>query len=293
MRQRPSWPDPKVRVTWNIHWSCNFRCTYCFFDGHWTEYGKRNAYLTPDQWMTHWDRFHERYGRSYVTINGGEPFAYPRFIDLLARLTEKHWPVNVTTNGSLKLDEFLARVDHDKVSVSLSFHPQYNTLDESLALLKKLRDGGAQVGCFNFVAWPPFLKDLPGYLATCERAGESLKVIPFVGEWMGKRYPEAYGEEERALLGLSRPDADMDWIQSKRHKGMLCRAGHKSMLLLPDGQVTRCGQIGDPGIFGSFLDPAFKMLPEPTACDVEFCPCDEWKVIPDELAPQKAGAWLP
>ena len=26
---RPSWPDPKVRVTWNIHWSCNFRCTFC------------------------------------------------------------------------------------------------------------------------------------------------------------------------------------------------------------------------------------------------------------------------
>jgi MoaA/NifB/PqqE/SkfB family radical SAM enzyme len=292
---RPSWPDPAYRVTWNIHWSCNFRCSYCFFDGHWTEYGKRNAYLTPQQWMVHWDRFHERFGRAYVTINGGEPFSYPRFVPLLQELTKKHWPVNVTTNGSLRLDEFLAGVDHDKVSVSLSFHPQYNTLEETLALWKKLGDGGAQLGCLNFVAWPPFLADLPGYLAKCEEAGVALKVIPFVGEWLGKRYPDAYSAAERERLGLGAPgDAAKDWIASKRHKGMPCRAGHRSMLLLPDGKVTRCGQIGDPGIFGSFLDESFAVLPGAASpCDVEFCPCDEWKVIPDEKPPEKPGAWLP
>lgn len=287
--------DPAIRVTWNIHWSCNFRCTYCFFDGHWTEYGKRNAYLSVDQWMTHWDRLHERYGRAFVTINGGEPFAYPNFISLIARLSEKHWPINVTTNGSLHLDDFLRRVDHEKVSVSLSFHPQYNTLEESLAILKKLRAGGAQLGCFNFVAWPPFLADLPRYLAAVTAAGESLKVIPFVGEWMGKRYPDAYTAAEKRLLGMDAPAAGAgDWLESKRHKGMPCRAGHKSALLLPDGKVTRCGQIGDPGIFGSFLSEEFRLLEGASSpCDAEFCPCDEWKVLPDEKAPETAGAWLP
>jgi len=39
---------PKVRFTWNIHWSCNLRCAYCFFDGHWAEYGKRNVYKSVD-----------------------------------------------------------------------------------------------------------------------------------------------------------------------------------------------------------------------------------------------------
>ena len=68
-------PDPKIRITWNIHWNCNYRCSYCLFDGHWTEYGKRNVYLTPDEWMIHWQRLHDRYGRAFVTINGGEPFA--------------------------------------------------------------------------------------------------------------------------------------------------------------------------------------------------------------------------
>lgn len=290
---RPSWPDPEYRVTWNIHWSCNFRCSYCFFDGHWTEYGKRNAYLTPDQWMTHWGRFHERFGRAYLTINGGEPFLYPRFVPLLERLTSLHWPINVTTNGSLHLEDFLARVDHDKVSISLSFHPQYDTLEESLAKLARLRDGGAQLGCFNFVAWPPLLAELPGILERAAKAGASVKVIPFVGDWLGRRYPDAYAPEERALLGLGAPGGEADWIAGKRHKGMPCRAGQKSMLLLPDGQVTRCGQIGDPGIFGSFFDPSFAPLPVAAPCDVEFCPCDEWKVIPDEKAPAGTGAWLP
>jgi len=34
-------------------------------------------------------------------------------------------------------------------------------------------------------------------------------------------------------------------------------------------------------------------MKEPMPCDEQFCPCDEWKVIPDEKPPEKAGAWLP
>ena len=74
---------------------------------------------------------------------------------------------------------------------------------------------------------------------------------------------------------------------------MLCPAGHQSALLLPDGKVTRCGQIGDLGIFSNVLADEFRLLDAPSPCAVELCPCDEWKVFPDEMAPRKAGAWLP
>ena len=286
--------DPEIRITWNIHWSCNFRCSYCLFDGHWTEYGKRNVYLTPAEWMVPWTRLHERQGRAYVTINGGEPFAYPQFVTLLTEVSRLHWPINVTTNGSLHLDDYLRRVDHQKVSLSLSFHPQYHTVKEFLATVRKVREGGVQLGCLNFVAWPPMLPELPAALEAFAGAGESLKVIPFIGEWRGARYPDAYSVEEKAALGMAAAqEGGVDWLAGKRHKGMLCRAGHRAALLLPDGKVTRCGQIGDPGIFGDFLADDFRLLDAPAPCSVEFCPCDEWKVIPDEKVPERAGPWLP
>ncbi len=279
--------DPAIRITWNIHWSCNYRCSYCFFDGKWAEYGRRNVYQTVDEWMGHWKRLYEKYGRAYVTINGGEPFAYPNFLEIIRRLAKIHWPINITTNTSLHLPEFLDTVDPERVSLSVSFHPQYHEIEAFIERLERIRSRGFK-GCNNFVAYPPFLGRLNATLDRFVAAGHSLKVIPFVGEHAGVKYPEGYNEEHKRLLGMKD-----DWMEHKRHRGMLCRAGHRSALLLPDGNVTRCGQIGDRAIFGRFFDESFELMPEPTPCDVEFCPCDEWKVIPDEKAPEKAGAWLP
>lgn len=274
-----------IRVTWNIHWSCNYRCSYCFFDRKWTEYAGRNAYRSAEDWMSHWRRLHERYGRAYVVINGGEPFAYPGFLELLRRLSGIHWPVNVTTNGSLHLEEYARSIDHSRVSISLSLHPQFEDAAAFLDKVASLREAGAAIGCLNLVAYPPFLKDLPGIVERFRASGESLKVVPFIGRFRGVEYPAGYTRED---LGMAQ-----GWLESKRRKGTLCPAGHSSALLLPDGSVTRCGQVGDPGVFGSFFDPGFSLLPSPMPCDREVCPCDEWKTIPDEKAPKEARAWLP
>ena len=280
--------EPNVRFTWNIHWSCNFRCSYCFFDEDWAEYGKRNVYKSVDEWDEHWKRIYDLYGRCYITINGGEPFAYPNFIELIERISQRHWHINITTNTSLNLDKFVDRIDPVKVSISLSFHPQYHNVDEFLEKLRTLRERKANIGAINYVAWPPFLKDTPEVIKKFEDAGEGLKVIPFVGNYEGVDYPEGYAPEQKLQMGLRD-----DWMDHKRHKGMVCRAGSSSALLLPDGKVSRCGQVGDRYIVGDFFDKKFKLLDSPLPCDEEFCPCDEWKVIPDEKPAVKGGAWSP
>lgn len=281
--------QPKqVRFTWNIHWSCNYRCSYCFFDSDWAEYGKRNVYQTVDQWEDHWKRVYDKYGRCYITINGGEPFAYPNFVELIHRVSKLHWHINVTTNTSLHLREWVERIDPVKCSVSISYHPEYHKIDSFLETVRFLRENKANLGCINYVAWPPFLDQLAETVRRFTEAGESLKVIPFVGEHGGVRYPDGYTAEHKAILGMKD-----DWLEHKRHRGMMCRAGFQSALLLPTGKVSRCGQIGDRHLIGDFFDPGFKLLDGPLACDEDFCPCDEWKVIPDEKPPEKAGAWLP
>jgi len=281
-------PEPDIRITWNIHWACNYRCSYCFFDKHWKEYGKRNVHKSLEEWMDCWKRLRERHGRAFVTVTGGEPFAYPDFVELMRRLSDIHWPINISTNTSIHLEEYARAVDHSKVSLSLSFHPQYQLIEEFVDKVRFLKRAGARLGCLNFTAYPPFLKDLPRYVRALEDVGEGLKTIPYVGELRGRKYPEGYDAKEKELLGL-----DGGWVDSKRREGALCPAGQRAALLLPDGNLTRCGQIGDDGVFASFFDPDFHLLYKPMPCAAKLCPCDEWKVIPDEKAPEKGGAWLP
>jgi molybdenum cofactor biosynthesis enzyme MoaA len=270
-----------------MHWRCNYRCPYCFFEGHWDEYSRRSMEKSTTEWLLCWRRLHDRYGRAAVNLTGGEPFIFPEFVQLICGLSRLHWPINISTNASVLLDEFIASADPEKISVSVSFHPDYHQIAPFMARLKRLRDAGF-AGCNNFVAYPPHLAELPGLVARFKEIGESLKVIPFIGNHEGMTYPEGYTAEQKKVLGMTE-----DWVHNKRRKGRPCLAGHRSALLLPDGNVARCGQIGDRHIIGSIFSRDFELLPQAMPCDVDLCPCDEWKVIPDEKPPDKVGAWLP
>ena len=284
MRTEP--PESKYRITWNIHWNCNFRCSYCFFDGHWQEYARRNVYKTVREWMTYWKRMRDKYGRIFITITGGEPFIYPDFTELIRQLSAIHWPINITTNFSRDLQEFVKSVDYEKVSLSVSFHPQYHQIDSFIGKVKWLRSNKF-AGCNNFVAYPPFMSDLQFYAGKFASIGENLKVVPFIGKHGGKNYPDGYDDAQKRMMGMKE-----DWLEHKRHKGMVCQAGSFSALLTPEGNVVRCGQIGDRHILGSFFAPDFELSKEPMPCDAEFCPCDEWKVMPDEKPSGKTGIWI-
>jgi len=265
-----------VRFTWNIVYDCNYRCSYCFFDGKWEEYGKRNVYLSPDEWMRYWKRIHDRYGPPYIVITGGEPFIYPGFIELVKRLSEISHHINISSNSSRDLDSFVREVDPSNVSLSLSFQPEFNKLDnfiESLLFIRKHRFDG----CVNFVAYPPFLKDIEHYRQKFNSINESLKIIPFFGEYKGKAYPEAYTQEERKIIGI-----DDAWFKKIRRKDSLCSAGQNTALIFPDGKVARCGQIGEGMVLGSFFDKEFRLLDDPLPCAAEYCPCDEGNIAPED-----------
>ncbi len=262
---------PRVRFSWIIHYACNYRCPYCFYyeGAGWEILRERNIYLSPDEWLRHWERIYQSYGRCYIAITGGEPFTYPDFIELISRLSKMHYPINISTNSSGDFDFFVNSVSPERVSLSPSFHPEFDELSaflEKIRLLRKYKFNG----CINFLAYPPYLKDLKYYIKEFESIGESLKIIPFRGIYREVAYPMEYTDEERALIGLK-----TEWFDRVRKKGSICNAGKESGLLLPDGQVSRCGQLFYNCIIGNFFDLDFKLLDEPQTCPVERCPCNE------------------
>jgi MoaA/NifB/PqqE/SkfB family radical SAM enzyme len=264
------------RFTWNIHYACNYRCPYCFFEGKWAEYKKRNAYLTVDEWMKYWNKIYDDYGRCYILITGGEPFIYPNFIDLIEKLSAIHYPINISTNASGDLESFVEKIDPQRVSLSVSFQPHFDNLKSFLEKVKFLKKYCFD-GCINFVAYPLFLKDVKYYIKEFDAVGEELKVIPFWGKYQDKEYPFAYTQAEKENVGI-----DDSWFNKIRKKGSICHAGYNSALIFPDGKVARCGQIGERMLIGNFFDPQFKLLGEVLPCDAEFCPCDENKLFGDK-----------
>ncbi|MBM3245011.1 MAG: radical SAM protein, partial [Candidatus Omnitrophica bacterium] len=266
----------KRRFTWNIHYSCNYRCPYCFFEGKWDEYKERNIYVSVGEWVKYWNAIYEKYGNCYMLITGGEPFTYPNFIELIERLSQIHYPINISTNASGDLESFVQKVDPEKVSLSVSFQPNFVEIDSFLNKVELLRRHKFN-GCINFVAYPPFIKDINLYIEKFKSIGERLKVIPFWGKYQEKEYPLAYTSQERAVIGI-----DGTWLDKARKKNSLCQAGYNSGLVFPDGKVARCGQVGERFLVGNFFDSEFKLLDTPLSCDAEYCPCDEDKLFNEE-----------
>ncbi len=260
---------PLIRFTWNIHYDCNHRCPYCFFEGKWEEYKSRNIYLIPDEWVRYWNRIYEIYGRCYMLITGGEPFTYPNFIELIEKLSQIHYPINISTNASGDLNSFVSRINPNRVSLSVSFQPDFEKLDSFLEKVKFLRSHNFN-GCINFVAYPPFIKQIAFYDKRFSSINENLKIIPFWGQYGGKEYPFAYTQEEKDIISIND-----SWFDKVRKKNSICPAGYNSALIFPDGKVARCGQIGEKMLIGNFFDVEFRLLDEQLPCDAESCPCDE------------------
>jgi len=276
---------PRVRFTWDMSYDCNFRCSYCFFNGKWEEYKSRTVYLSTAEWMEHWKRICDKYGPIFLIITGGEPFLYPNFIELIERLSQICFHINISTNGTGDLKLFIEKINPQKVSLSLSFQREFDDVDNFIKKVKLIRKHNFQ-GCLNLVAYPPFLDELEqDKIKLKEATQEGFKIIPFSGKWNSVDYPGGYTREEKKLIGFTD-----SWFSKVNRKGSFCNAGHTSALLFPDGKVARCGQIGERFIIGNFFNADFNLYDRPLLCDAEYCPCAEYSVSGDENAAEKNTA---
>jgi len=257
-----------IRFDWNMLYACNYRCPCCFFDGKWEEYSKRTVYKTVKEWMKYWKRIYEYYGRVFIVITGGEPFIYPDFINLIKNLSEIHYPINISTNGSGDLNNFVKEIDPGKVFLALAFHPDFSELKDILAKVKFLKDSRFSIDYINFCAYPPYLDKLDKYVEETEKAGEKLKVIPYCGTYNSVSYPDGYTKDQKEKLGINEV-----WEKNVTKKGILCAAGYKTALIFPDGDVARCGQIGEKFIIGKIFTNDFELLDKPLPCEADMCPC--------------------
>ena len=293
----------KVHWNWDISFKCNYKCSYCEVVRRDEKFNTQIADI--DKWREVWDRIFDNYWCTHVRFSGGEPTIYPNFLSFLDMLLEKH-TVDITTNLSFDLNKFLDKVKPGGLSISASFHPEFTDFETFFEKLKYLHFHGFP-STLSYVGYPPHLDKIPEYKKRLEDLHMYFKIIPFIGNYNGKRYPEAYDARERRLLEDFATDSkdehlnDMNsrWVEWRVKKeeneevrntkikfGKLCRMGQMYAKIHPDLTVTRCceGYHGQKsGIIGYLLDPDFKLFDEAEPCMVKCdCPCFKCMLVEEE-----------
>lgn len=289
----------KAYFTWDIHYSCNYNCTYCFLSFEQETASIQAEYLSLGQWVDIWTDIYRKYGSCHVLVTGGEPFIYPAFIDLISEVSKMH-TFSFSTNLSWDVDEFTGKVAKERVVIESSFHPEFISAEEFVEKVNILRDRDYFISV-TIVAYPPFLDKIPEYKDIFKKEKIRLNLYPYRGPCNSKTYPEAYSDSERAILsrlgleiGTKSGKVLMEVYDTKGRADTasktdgtkkLCRMGQRYAKIVPSGEAYRCCAAVNKtwGSLGNVIHGSFNLLDDPEACpDFSNCRCYKSMVLGEE-----------
>lgn len=279
-----------VFFTWDIHYACNYRCTYCNTPKPaqplemWKERNRKKvAYPGLETWIKVWKDIYERYGSSEIHITGGEPFIYPNFIELIKELSKIH-TLEIITNLAFNVYSIINNMTPDRLRLGTTFHPEFTDVHEFLEKHKILRKHGFETWS-NYVLYPPLLEMTAKYKSEFDKFGIPFNMQPYLGFYKGKEYPMGYSSEELLLLKDCYREDDIvnkktiEWKTSAPKRNMRdkpCRMGQMYAKIYPTGDVYRCCANEVSGL-GNLIDGTFELIEEALPCESEHCFC--WRCM--------------
>ncbi|MBN1884769.1 MAG: radical SAM protein [Candidatus Krumholzibacteriota bacterium] len=178
-------------ASWYISERCNFRCSYCYIynpPGMKGVLRRAKAVLRPrppkrPDIHEHLDEILDRFlatgMRFTFAFTGGEPFVYPRFVEICRRIAERdEFTIGLDTNLSMGVDQLMEAVPPEKTAfVFASTHALerlrlFGTIDPFLDDVARLIGRGYSVET-NYVMHP----DLFGRFETDRRRALERGVI--------------------------------------------------------------------------------------------------------------------
>ncbi|MBL7130478.1 MAG: radical SAM protein [Candidatus Omnitrophica bacterium] len=264
---------------WDIHYECNYRCSYCFLAEKWDRAAKENRYPGIKKWLDVWGKILENYGECHIHFSGGEPFTYPDFFDFIVYLSEMS-TLEFSTNLSFDVEYFIRKLNPARVRLNASYHPEFADFDRFLRDVLLLRGADFAVSV-SFVAYPPHLKMLDDLNNQFSKSNITFIAQPFRGEYKKRAYPDSYSDSEKDMLGPCRKSTSSSNTMFEHHLGKkpnrskLCHMGQMYGKVYACADVYRCCSTGAEKI-GNLLDDAdFKLFNNPEPCQIKECVC--WK----------------
>jgi len=262
-----------VRLDWFVTMACNLRCDYCTLEKN-TVVDKKHFETMCSNLIRVIDKTNKIFK---INITGGEPFIVPSIIDTLEEITKKHF-ISLNTNLSLdRIKEFAKRIDVNKVSfINASLHIKelekrglLNTYIENFCLL---RDRCFNIN-FSVVSFPPLANEASHYLQFFNEKGIRINFVPFLGQYNGKEYPNAYTKQE-----LERFKIQLPRLSYYFRKGKICNAGYNFAFCWEDGNITPCLYKNMKKI--GTVDTRIELRDDLMVCPYDMCGCPIWAYEP-------------
>jgi MoaA/NifB/PqqE/SkfB family radical SAM enzyme len=249
-------------------------------------------------------------------ITGGEPSAYPDFVELCSALTMNHY-ISINSNLTHRsLARFAKVIDPSRVSfINAGLHIEERQrragVETFLRNAEELRSAGFRI-LVSLVATPAVLARFEEAIALL--APVQLFPIPKLlrGQVGGQPYPNAYTAEDKRLfrtysrsarefyrnlpIGVVGPPS-IDMLNDDAHvdglpvyKGRICDAGRKFVELRANGDVFRCGSRNSQG---NLLDGSFVRRLHAEPCNSGHCYyfCNKYSTPPALSAPDRPRRW--
>ena len=265
-----------IGCVWVVTLACGFKCSYCYADIDRVTDGGRGI-MTLDQIDRMMDQFDElEMGR--VGVSGGDPFAHPHVFEILSRLYERGYIMEVPTKTALSRRALERVRDIGLTSVQFSLDSplrgdvvasHLQTVDEGhlqrvLASIDYARELEMRIA-INAVLTTKNIDHVPDMVRYYGDLGHVYRLnLSQVGGAIYRSFPdlmaspEAYRELEAELaeLVLQYPhmQTSMSWIPepslvstTEKEEWFAtrprCSGGRWEFAIMPDGSMTVCEEL--------------------------------------------------
>lgn len=262
-------------VEWQVCGVCNYDCTYCI------QSPKTRVGQPSEEDVTRFlDFFAALPGSWEVKMTGGEPFAFPAFLErIVPGLIERTaHTVSVLTNLSAppaQLARFAALTRGRLGIVSASIHLEHVEIDAFVDKARAFRaaiDPAASM-VINAVLVPGRLTEVEQARGAITAAG--LRFFPQVMKLGGGTFAYEEGDREKVqeLIGIRPNPRTANTAPS--YRGRTCFTGVDYFVLTQRGDAFRCrtARRFDEGFLGNVLAGTFALAEAPSPCTYDICPC--------------------
>ena len=236
---------------------CNFNCSFCLnsLDKGMNFNRLKFKEIIGEEWVKALNKI-ESQSEVPITLSGGEPFLHKDFIYIINNI-KPELKIDILTNlqwGEEGLNRFIREVSPQKInrnslypSIRVSYHPeQMRNAEELVKKVKKLKDGGFNVGIYSILyPSPEQLSAINQMQFRCRDAGIDFRLKEFTGTYKG----EFYGDYSKYPGCISRDNPKS------------CECKTSELLIGPNGNVYRCHRdlYTEENFVGNILDENFEI----------------------------------
>jgi len=266
-------------VMWRLNKRCNYECAYCFREGVDEERGEEHpdcGRYAPEHISSCFNNTGKRWR---IHMTGGEPFLYPRFVELASLLSQRH-ELSINTNLSAQdaydFGRYVRVTGVHTINASIHIQELEKRGEGVRRFLERvlfLQEKGFRVKVL-YISYPPLLtrmdRDIEGLMASGVR---DCRIKVFRGLFEGRAYPATYTQRERRQIARYELSRYEQAILAGRtsFRGQHCAAGHSSFYMDISGNLSRCCTIPDG--YGNFFAQTRPFDPAPRKCPARECIC--------------------